>query len=98
MIYVAVKAKIWLHMAFYQSYYYVKANSSFRDSMVNWKLQIYKNIFGENVQNYFPNEESWKEAAIYLLSESEKRKRGRGTPITVNNMTWGGHFTPLQVN
>lgn len=37
---------------------YVKANYSFTGNMVNQELQIFKDIFGENVQNYFPDEES----------------------------------------
>lgn len=37
---------------------YVKANYGFTGNMVNQELQIFKDIFGENVQNYFPDEES----------------------------------------
>ena len=36
--------------------------------MVNQELQIFKDIFGENVQNYFPDEESQKEVATHSLS------------------------------
>lgn len=68
---------------------------------VIWSIKSFKYLkisLERMCKTIFQMKKARKKSQLIHFQRMSKKRGGRRDLITANNMTWGGHFTPLQVN